>query len=397
LSRAVIATYLVSLALLPWTWFPPFPWLHEHAQWSDAVFAVAATLWLVERSWLGGWPRLQRWHVALALYPLLAFQSLLVASPDPLATAPKLLGVVELCTLAFITADLASRPGISRRIGQVIALTSLVTAAASIAALLFFYAGVDSRLIGIYGELEPSPFYARVQAGTYNPNLLASFCIFAAAIVARRESELPPWLRRLTLGLLSATALLTFSRGILGFATSLAIQRAGTPRGKKVATAIAIGCAVLVVSVSLWRPKLDPTHPMEIGFLDEDSSRFEGATSSLVALARHPLFGTGLGTSPGAYHGVPFDAHLTLVNIAATLGLPALMAFTALMASIWRRRRRPTDLAVWGGLTGLAIDSLGQDIEDFRHLWVLIGLASVPIEPDEATEGGAHVRVMNRR
>ena len=32
LDRAVLVLYLTSLALLPWAWFPPFPWLHEHAQ-----------------------------------------------------------------------------------------------------------------------------------------------------------------------------------------------------------------------------------------------------------------------------------------------------------------------------------------------------------------------------
>jgi hypothetical protein len=84
-----------------------------------------------------------------------------------------------------------------------------------------------------------------------------------------------------------------------------------------------------------------------------------------------------LGTSPGQHRGAPFDSHLTPLNIAATLGLPALVAFSSLIALLWRRRSRPTDLAIWGGLAGLALDGLAQDIEDFRHLWVMIGLADV--------------------
>ncbi|MEK6406941.1 MAG: O-antigen ligase family protein [Acidobacteriota bacterium] len=375
MSRLVLALYVTSLALLPWTWFPPFPWLHEHAQWSDAVFGATAVLWAIERCQLGKWPRLRPAHAALALYFLLACLSLLIASPNPRSGAPKLLGVAELCTLAFITSDLASRPAGSRAIARVIAMTSLLTAAAAIAGLLLFYAGIDSRLIGIYGELEPSPWYARIQAGTHNPNLLASFCIFASAVVARRDGELPVWLRRLTFVALSITVCLTFSRGILGFALAAVMRAAHTRRRLVFAGVCAAGLAAFLLSLTLWKPSIDPTHPLEIHFETSSSSRYQAASSSLITLVTSPLFGSGLGTSPGHYWGVPFDAHLTPLNIAATLGLPALGVISFLFTGLWRKRRRPTDLAIWGGLAGLALDSLAQDVEDFRHIWVMIGLA----------------------
>ena len=73
---------------------------------------------------------------------------------------------------------------------------------------------------------------------------------------------------------------------------------------------------------------------------------------------------------------MPCDAHFTPLNVAATLGLPALAALVAVPILLWRRRSRPTDLAVWGGLAGLALDALAQDVEDFRHLWVLFGMAA---------------------
>jgi hypothetical protein len=40
-----------------------------------------------------------------------------------------------------------------------------------------------------------------------------------------------------------------------------------------------------------------------------------------------------------------------------------------------QERRRPTPVATWSGLLGLGIDGLGQDIEHFRHVWVLVGVA----------------------
>ena len=68
------------------------------------------------------------------------------------------------------------------------------------------------------------------------------------------------------------------------------------------------------------------------------------------------------------------------MNVAATLGLPALAALTFLFVSLWRNRRRPTPLATWSGFAGLAIDALAQDVEHFRHVWVLVGVADAQRE-----------------
>ena len=390
MSRAVITLYLASLLLLPWAWFPPFPWLHEHAQWSDAIFAAAALAWLFERWQLRSWPRVGPPNLALGIYFVLAFLSLLFAAPDPRAGLPKLLGVAELCTLAFITSDLASRPGLSRSIGRAIAITSLVTATVALAGLLLFYAGINSRLIGIYGELEPSGWYARMQAGTYNPNLLASFCIFASAVVAQHTVEMPPWLRRVTLAALWITVCLTFSRGILGFALAAVIRWARTPP-RRVAAAVCASCFVgIIISMTLWKPSINPAHPLDVRFESGASSRYQAAYSSLATLAKHPLLGTGLGTSPGEYGGGAFDSHCTPINIAATIGLPALVAFAAMLTCLWRNRKRATDIALWSGIAGLALDGLAQDIEDFRHVWVLFGLAAGEPQRDGMSDSASN-------
>jgi hypothetical protein len=140
---------------------------------------------------------------------------------------------------------------------------------------------------------------------------------------------------------------------------------------------------LLIVSATFWKPNLDPTHPFDIRVEQVASTRFQAATSSLISLATHPVFGTGLSTHPGVARGLPFDAHLTPVNIAGTLGLPALIAFAFLIATLWMRRSRPTDLAIWGGLAGLALDGLAQDVEDFRHVWVMIGVTDAKSREDD--------------
>jgi len=97
------------------------------------VLLWAAAAWLVERWQLGKWPRFRSAHTGLALYLVFACLSLLLAAPSLREGVPKLLGVAELCTLAFITSDLASRPDIRPAIARTIAATSLVTFVAAIA------------------------------------------------------------------------------------------------------------------------------------------------------------------------------------------------------------------------------------------------------------------------
>jgi hypothetical protein len=142
-----------------------------------------------------------------------------------------------------------------------------------------------------------------------------------------------------------------------------------------VSCAWALASAATLAALTIWNVALDPTRPREARLRQEPSSRREALASSAQSLAAHPFTGTGPGTSPGSCGGTLFDAHFTPLNVAATLGLPALGALLAVPLLLWRRRSRPTDLAVWGGLAGMALDALAQDVEDFRHLWVLFGLA----------------------
>ena len=55
-------------------------------------------------------------------------------------------------------------------------------------------------------------------------------------------------------------------------------------------------------------------------------------------------------------------------------------------------RARPTILPFGVVLAGLALDGLAQDVEDFRHVWVLLGVAAgaqkVRTRTISTTEGG---------
>src|SRR3990172_6370212 len=80
-SRVAAALFLLTLALLPWAAIPRFPWLHENAQWSDAVFALAVLAWGAGTVISGRWPRPRLVHAGMALYLGWAALSLVMAPP----------------------------------------------------------------------------------------------------------------------------------------------------------------------------------------------------------------------------------------------------------------------------------------------------------------------------
>ena len=381
LARLARVLYLATLALLPWGALVRFPGLHENAQWSDVVFALAAVAWAAGLVASRRLPRLRAVHAGLALYLGWAVVSLLAASPPAASGPTKLLGVAMLVALFVVTSDMMGRPGMPPLVGRTLAATSLLTALAAVVGVALSYYGRITPLVGTCGDLLPGPL-SRAQAGFPHPNLLASWCVFAAGALAREDAGLSRSWRRLAQAALAITVVLTVSRAILAFALAAAIRGATTPLRRRCAWAFAATLVVAMAALTLVNVTFDPLRPWDLRLREGPSVRLQSVTTSFETLLAHPVLGTGPGTSPGTRGLLPFDAHLTPLNVAATLGLPALAGILLALAALWRSRPRPTDLATWGMLAGLALDGLGQDVEDFRHVWVALGLA------DAGREGG---------
>jgi hypothetical protein len=386
MNRLAALLYLATLALLPWGGIVPFPWLHANAQWSDVLFALAALAWAADVVASRRWPRLRLVHAALGLYLGWAALSLLAADPRPASGPAKLLGLGMLVALMVVTSEMARRPGMPRAIGRTVAVTSLLTAVAAVVGVGLSLAGRITPLVGTCGDLLPGPL-SRAQAGFPHPNLLASYCVFASGVVAWRGAGLSRRLRRVVQAALTVTVLLTFSRAILAFALAAAVRGASTARRRTLVRALAAVLLVAMVSLTVVHVTFSPARPWAPQLRPGPSPRVEATATSFETLGLHPLFGTGPGSSPGRRGGEAFDAHLTPLNVAATLGLPALLGLLLVPVALWRARRRPTDRALWGMLAGLALDGLAQDVEDFRHVWVAFGLADADAEDTAASRG----------
>jgi hypothetical protein len=373
-ERLCRALYLATLALVPWAALAPFPWLHENARWSDALFALAFLAWLATLALERRLPRPRAVHAGLALYLGWAALSLVASEPRHPSGPAKLVGLCMLVALFVVTSDLVDRRGMPAAIGRTIAATSLVTALAALVGVVLSGFGLLTPLVGTCGDLLPGPL-SRAQAGFPHPNLLASFCVFAAGVVAREDSGLSGTLRLVVTVALALTVLLTTSRAILAFGLAAAIRHASSEPRRRFAWGLAAVLVAAMIGFTLVNLTFQPLRPWDLQLREGPSVRLASATTSFETLAEHPVFGSGLGSSPGRRGSLPFDAHLTPLNVAATLGLPALAGLAFAVFCLWRGRARPTDLATWGMLAGLALDGLGQDIEDFRHVWVALGLA----------------------
>lgn len=364
--------YLVAVALFPWRSFPPFPWLHENAQWSDVLLLAAALVWLVEqRRQPPRAPTLA--ELLLGAFVTLAALSWLFAPGDYGATFGDFVGAGELAVIAYLTSRFAADPRAFKLIVWVVTVTSMLVAGAALIGLALFYADVENELVSGYGALVTSADYVRVQAGLEHPAALGSYCIFASAVIAQGRGALPRRLRQGAQVALAVTVVLTFSRAIIGFVLATLIRIAETPRRRAVAAAAAVAC---IAAMAVLTFAVTPSGPFSLGVSTEHGARSQELTSSIETSAEHPILGTGPGSLPGEdADGAPRQAHNTPVGIAATLGIPALLVLLAFLAVIWRDRSRPTNRATWGGLAGLGVDGLGQDIEHFRHVWALVGVA----------------------
>jgi O-Antigen ligase len=371
--RPSFALYLAALGLFPFKWLSPFS--YQQAGWTDVLMAAAVLARLLEGLLHSERPRLRSVHLLLGAYFLTVLLSAIVAH-DRTTAAQNVLITGELIAIALLTADFARSDSGLKAITRVVFGVSLVAAIEAIVGLILFYAGDSTSLVAGYsGYFKTSHLYTRVAAGFYSPPLLGSFCIFASAVFAMDRNGLP---RRLRVGgqvLLALLVVSTVSRPAIAFAMAIALREANrrsTVRARRVATgSLIVGCLTLA-ALSLVPLTLDPLRPSSS--TSDTNPRLALIESATRSLANHPLVGTGPGTVAASWQGEPLRAHFTPLNIAVTTGLPSLVLLSWLIAVLWRRRRRPIDFPLWTGALALGIDGLTQDVEHFRHTWMILGL-----------------------
>lgn len=346
------------------------------------LMAAATAAWLIEAVVTRRRVRLRAPHYALGAY-FVAVAASGLAAPDRSSAALNILISAELVAIAVLTSDFARALPARRAISRVIYVVVVVTAIEAAVGLLLFYLGQQTSLAdGSSVYLKPSALYTRVAAGFFSAPLLGSFCIAASAILALPGNGLSRRARVIGQLLLAGLVLSTVSRATISFAIAFAVREAsqGASRlARRVSVAVLIGGITLLIVLTVLPLSLDPLRPTTTpaGI----NGRLADIESAPSVIAAHPLLGEGPGSLTAVWHGEPRRPHFTPLNVAATTGIPALLALIALIVILWRRRGRPTNMAIWSGLLGLGLDALVQDVDHFRHVWMMLGLADADRAP----------------
>jgi hypothetical protein len=382
LSSPSFGLFLLAIAALPFRWLSPLGSLNERAGWTDILFACAVAAWLWEkrhRRWREIRQSLRPWHAGLAAYVILTGVSATLSREHGTA-ATNLLLTFELAFVAVLAADFGSQRSGRRGIAWAVLVGVLATAVLTVVGLCLYYADVDTGLVTPFASGVASHSYTRVRAGFFSAPLLADYCIFASAILAMDEAPLTRRARRFVQTALGAMTLATLSRGLFGFLAAAVVRAASLRRSRALAIAAVSVALLAMAALAVVPASPDPARPTTwTKQVPDPQSRYALLKSSLGRVRDHPLVGIGPGLLPARRpeqsHRRAVRVHFTPVNIAATVGIPALCALVFVVGWAWRNRYRPTEIAIWSGLLGLAIDGLGQDIEHFRHVWILLGLA----------------------
>jgi O-antigen ligase len=95
----------------------------------------------------------------------------------------------------------------------------------------------------------------------------------------------------------------------------------------------------------------------------------------------HPLLGCGVGMFP-YQSGVlllGYDAHSTLMTVAAETGLCGLLLMAWMVAAVlvplFRRRHQPAAYGLWLGLIGLCVSGLTMSLHLESFAWFWFGCA----------------------
>ena len=361
-ERQTALLLAAGTVLVPLQIWPPMPLAGMTL--ADLFFALAFAQFVVLRRAVPG----RGAAVAIAAFAAgVAVSALFGGSPV------KLLGHFMLAAIGWMAATAA--PESARLIRRALIAAGALAAATGVAAALGFYAGVETALLNIYGDLQAGD-YPRVRGTMIRANMMATVVATGLILLWFEPGLVPrPWLRRVVFGLGAVAMVFSFSRTIaplvLGVAGVELWRRAGPVWLRAAWVGVAcLAAAALWISIR-YEVVLNPLRPWAVDVLGTDGTRFAIWRDAAATLVANPVLGAG----PGVAVAEGWSAHNTWLNLWAGLGIVPLAAFAWLMLAALGR-------AVSAGAAGVAlalavalVDSVYTDIEDMRHVWLLIGVA----------------------
>ena len=373
-ERQTTFLLVVGISLLALQIWPPMPLLGM--QLSDAFFALAFAQFL--------WARLEI-GPAFACIPIAAFAAGAAVSTLFGGNPVKLIGHFELAALGWMA--VCASPNGARWLRRALVVAAVLAALTAMAGLVVFFSGIagydaagrpSSPLLYIHGALV-SDNYPRPRGTLVTGAMLTSIVATGFALLWFERDLVPgPRARRLIYGLCAVALFFAFSRSIVTFAMVLVaveLWRRDSPRWARGAYMAVAVVYVAALAVSLrYHVVLNPMEPWAVDVLAEDGDRFGRWRIAAAVAVHNPIVGVGPSLGGGAGVAAGWSAHNTWLNLWAGLGIVPLAAFALLMIASLRSAIRSRSPGLICALVFALIESSYSDIEDMRHVWLLIGI-----------------------
>ena len=362
-SKVFEGAFLLGVIALPLQWFPQVGL--SGMQLSDFLFLFAVLAMTFSSTRLIQLPR-----------PDLVWMGLFVGGVVVSAVVNggsflKLIGHLELVAVMLMAATLAQDVAVATRLRQALIGAAIVGALTGLAGVVLFYLGEQSALLNHYGDLVPGN-YPRIRGTCVKANMLAT--VLATGLVLVRaegnDSLGAGWRTAITL-LLGVALFFTFSRTWLTVAAGLLVLHAlqsESARLRLAAAAATVLTIVLLLITARYNIVIEPTRFWQATISTDPATRWVIWGGAIDTIVTNPLFGVG----PGAAASNSWSAHLVWLNLWAVLGVAPLCGFAIGCYRAMRRYRFELGIAVALGV--MLLDGFTRDIEDMRHLWVMMGL-----------------------
>lgn len=369
-ERQTALLIAAGAVLMPLQIWPPMPLRGMTV--SDALFLLAFVQFVALRR------EVPAAHAAVAIA---AFAAGAGVSALFGGSAVKLIGHVMLAAVGWMTACAA--PGSARLLRRALVLAAGLAALTGVVGAALFYAGVETQLLNIYGDLEAGD-YPRVRGTMIRANMMATVVATGLILLWCEPGLLRPWPRWLVFGLGAVAMLFSFSRTLVPLALAVAgveLWRRRSAVWMRLAWVGAACLAAAAIWISIrYEVVLNPMEPWAVEVLADDGTRFAIWRDAVVTLAANPLVGIG----PGVPVAEGWTAHNTWLNLWAGLGIVPMAAFAYLMLAGLARAVPARAVGVAVALAAALVGSVYTDIEDMRHVWLLIGLALAAPRPAPA-------------
>ncbi|HSW50282.1 MAG TPA: O-antigen ligase family protein, partial [Bryobacteraceae bacterium] len=375
---AVIVYYLLLL-LMPFWQYPRLPRIGETLTVIKLVGLLVVILALVK--WLFGE---RQTHLFRFTEIRLFFVLLVIAGASAVAItpggllSPSMQTFFSLAAYLFATLVFVDTP---RRLETscYVIVSSMVLASYSVYSGFVRY---GARPGGIVGD---SNYFALIAVAT----LPLTYFLLPAAAPAKRLLLAGSGI------FIVGAVLLSGSRGglvSLGFCVLYSLLRTR----KRLLFSFTAAAVLAGLLAFLPQTGLDRILAQDTGTVAATQARIESSKAGWEMLKSSPLTGVGLGMFKPTFAwmndemGWATIAHNSYIEVAAELGVPALILFLLILWSSWRRARRTSrflelagDLAggkvavaIEIGIAGYAVGALFLSAEYSRQLWVLVALGA---------------------